>query len=142
VRAGKLDDARGFYDQDLAVAKALAAKDPSNTDWQRDLSVSFEKLGDVAVSAGKLDDARGFYDQDLAVAKALAAKDPSNAEWQMDLCKSFARRSLVARTRTEKIQMLTEARRIYDRLAQAGAFREDPQFAQIGPALAKLISGS
>jgi tetratricopeptide (TPR) repeat protein len=142
VRAGKLDDARGFYDQALALAKALAAKDPSNTDWQRDLSVSFNKLGDVAVSAGKLDDARGFYDQALALAKALAAKDPSNAGWQRDLCKSLAKRSQVARTRAEKLQLLTEARRIYDRLAQAGAFQGDPQFAQLGPALAQLISSN
>jgi tetratricopeptide (TPR) repeat protein len=134
VRAGKLADARAFYDQALAVRKALAGKDPSNTDWQRDLSVSFSKLGDVAVSAGKLDDARAFYDQALAVARALAGKDPSNAGWQLDLCKSLARRSQVARTRTEKILLLTQARRIYDRLARAGAFRGDPQFAQLGRA--------
>jgi hypothetical protein len=53
--------------------------------------------------AGKLDDARGLYEQALAVAKAPARKATSNAEWQLDLCKSFAKRSLVARTRTEKI---------------------------------------
>jgi tetratricopeptide (TPR) repeat protein len=140
VSAGKLDDARARYDQALAVRKALAGKDPSNTDWQRDLSVSFNKLGDVAVRAGKLDDARGFYDQALAVRKANAGKDPSNAEWQLDLCKSLAKRSLVAHARTEKIQLLTEARRIYDRLAQAGAFRGDPEFAQLGPFLAQLLS--
>jgi tetratricopeptide (TPR) repeat protein len=132
--AGKLDDARVFYDQALAVRKALAGKDPSNTDWQRDLSVSVNKLGDVAVRAGKLADARAFYDQALAVARALAGKDPSNAGWQLDLCKSLARRSQVARTRTEKILLLTQARRIYDRLARAGAFRGDPQFAQLGRA--------
>ncbi len=124
------------------VRKALADKDPANTDWQRGLSVSYDKLGEIAVSAGKLDDARGFYEQAFAVRKALTRKDISNVEWQLDLCGSLAKRSVVARTRTEKVQMLTEARRIYNRLAQAGAFRGNPQFAQFGQLLARLISST
>jgi hypothetical protein len=46
----------------------LAAADPANTEWQRDLSVSHNKLGDVAVAAGD-----------------LAAADPANTQWERDL---------------------------------------------------------
>jgi hypothetical protein len=35
-------------------AQARAAADPANTQWQRDLSVSHEKLDDLAVAAGDL----------------------------------------------------------------------------------------
>jgi hypothetical protein len=44
------------------------------------------------------------------------------------------------RTPAEKLQWFTEARQTYNRLAQAGASRQGPQFAQIGPALARLMS--
>ena len=42
-------------------AERLAAADPANTEWQRDLSVSHNKLGDVAVAAGDLAAARDRY---------------------------------------------------------------------------------
>src|SRR5678816_1923543 len=55
VSAGKLDDARGWFEKALAVRKALAEADASNAVWKRDLPVSYNNLGDVTVSAGKLD---------------------------------------------------------------------------------------
>ena len=35
-----------------AVARKLAATDPSNVEWQRDVSVSLERVGDVRRAAG------------------------------------------------------------------------------------------
>ena len=64
----------------MAIRKQLPAADPSNTDWQRDLCVSYSKLGDLQVAEGKLPDARKYYEDALAVAKQLAATDPSYAE--------------------------------------------------------------
>ena len=66
VAQGKLDDAARAYGDGLVIAKKLAAGDPSNTQWQRDLSVSFVHLGDVAVAQGKLDDAAQAYSDGLA----------------------------------------------------------------------------
>ena len=36
-------------------AKALAAADPTNAAWQRDLAVAYEKVRHVAVMARRLD---------------------------------------------------------------------------------------
>ncbi|HXP18538.1 MAG TPA: hypothetical protein VN840_02720, partial [Streptosporangiaceae bacterium] len=58
---------------------------PANTGWQRDLSVSHDKLGDVAVSAGDLAGARAAYQASLDIAVRLAAADPANMQWQRDL---------------------------------------------------------
>jgi tetratricopeptide (TPR) repeat protein len=138
MRAGKLDDARGWFDKALAVAQRLAVADPSNTQWQRDLSLSYERLGDVAVSTGKLDDARGWFDKALAVAQKLAAADPSNTQWQLDLCTSLAKVALVARDSIEAMKNLSEARTIYDHLQRSGFFRGDTQFARIGKNLDHL----
>ena len=41
--------------------QSLTAQDPSNTQWQRDLSVSYNKIGDVERQAGNLGAARGAY---------------------------------------------------------------------------------
>ena len=62
-----------------------AAADPANTQWQRDLSVSHNKLGDVGVAAGDLAAARTGYQAGLDIRTRLAAADPANTEWQRDL---------------------------------------------------------
>ena len=62
-----------------------AAADPANTDWQRDLSVSHDKLGDVARAAGDLTAARAAYQASLDIRTRLAAADPANTGWQRDL---------------------------------------------------------
>jgi len=45
----------------------LAAVDPANATWQRDLSDSRENLGDVAVAAGDLAAARAAYQASLDI---------------------------------------------------------------------------
>ncbi|WNM61708.1 DUF4062 domain-containing protein [Candidatus Nitrospira neomarina] len=71
------------------IAQRLTASDSRNTQWQRDLSVSFNKLGNVAVAQGQLEEAARDYTEGLTVRKTLAASDPSNTEWQRDLSVSF-----------------------------------------------------
>ena len=71
--------------------KKLADGDPSNTLWQRDLAVSYNKLGDVARRQGKLEEAARAYADSLGIVKKLAAGDPSNTLWQRDLAVSYWR---------------------------------------------------
>ena len=59
--------------------------DASNTQWQRDLSVSHDKIGDVLEAQGDGPGAVAAYRKSLAIAEALAARDASNTEWQRDL---------------------------------------------------------
>ncbi|MBN1418982.1 MAG: tetratricopeptide repeat protein, partial [Planctomycetes bacterium] len=63
--------------------------DPSNSSWQRDLSVSHERIGDVLTAQGSLAGALDAYHQALAIRKRLADADPSNSEWQRDLSVSY-----------------------------------------------------
>ena len=69
MRAGNLTGARQAYEESLAIRRRSAAADPGNAEAQRDLSVSLNKLGNVAQWA-----------DDLAIARRLAA-----AEAQRDL---------------------------------------------------------
>ena len=96
---GNLEAALKAYQDSLAIREKLAAQDPSNTEWQRDLSVSFNKIGDVQRARGNLDAALEAYGDGLAIAEKLAAQDPSNTEWQRDLSVSFNQIGDVQRAR-------------------------------------------
>src|SRR5262245_6203076 len=74
----------------------LAAQDPGNAEWQRDLSVSRDKVGDVLVAQGNGAGALAAYRASLGIRERLAAQDPGNAAWQRDLvvsCFQLARAS-------------------------------------------------
>jgi tetratricopeptide (TPR) repeat protein len=81
VEQGKLDEALKAYRDSLAIRERLAAADRSNTQWQRDLSISYEKVGEVLVAQGKLDEALKAYRDSLAIF-AIA---PSYTQWKKDL---------------------------------------------------------
>jgi tetratricopeptide (TPR) repeat protein len=69
----------------LAIRKVLEEKDPGNTEWQRDLALSQNGVGDVLRAQGDFAAALAMYRDALAIAKALAVKDPANTIWQRDL---------------------------------------------------------
>ena len=73
----------------MSIAKALAGRDPNNAEWQRDLSVSYNKVGDVRAARGDRDGALKAYEDGLGIRKALAEHDPKNAQWQRDLSVSY-----------------------------------------------------
>jgi tetratricopeptide (TPR) repeat protein len=75
----------------LAILERLAAADRSNTQWQRDLWVSYGKVADVLVAQGKLDEGLKGWRDGLAILERLAAADPSNTVWQRDLSVSYVR---------------------------------------------------
>ena len=79
------------YRDSLAIAERLAQSDPGNAGWQRDLSVSYEKIGDVQVAQGDLAGALKSYRDSLAIRDRLAKSDPGNAGWQRDLSVSYER---------------------------------------------------
>ena len=79
------------YQQSLEIRKRLAAADPANTQAQRDLSVSYNKLGDVQVQLGDTQAALKAYQQSLEIRQRLAAADPANTQAQRDLALSYLR---------------------------------------------------
>ncbi|MBL9154336.1 MAG: TIR domain-containing protein [Verrucomicrobiales bacterium] len=84
-----LATARRLTEQAHGVLTRLAASDPANAAWQRDLSVSLEKLGDLAVAQGDGASAARRFSESLAIRERLAASDPANAAWQRDLAVSL-----------------------------------------------------
>jgi hypothetical protein len=54
LNRGDLDAALRSFQKYLAIAQKLAARDPANDEWQRDLSISYDKIGDVQAAQGDL----------------------------------------------------------------------------------------
>jgi hypothetical protein len=66
----------------------VGAPQPDLRKWQRDLSVSYSKIGDVQSA---LSSALNSYKQGLEIAQKLAARDPANAQWKTDLVISLVK---------------------------------------------------
>ncbi len=98
VRAGDLRAATRQLQAIHQYAQNRVAADPANAEWQRDLSVSHNRLGDVAVALGDLAGARGHFEASLDIRVRLAEADPANTEWQRDLLASHERLGGVAMT--------------------------------------------
>ena len=73
------------------AAKAFsAARDAAaRSGNDRDLSVTYNRLGDVQVAQGDLAGALKSYRDSLAIRDRLAKSDPGNAGWQRDLSVSY-----------------------------------------------------
>ena len=72
-------------------SRSIAHPSPGNAEWQRDLSVSYDKIGRVLEKLGRMEEALVHYQKDLEIAERLAKLDPSNATWQKDVEISRAR---------------------------------------------------
>ncbi len=58
---------------------------PENADYARDLSISFNKLGDLSRALGDTAAARRYYEDALAVRRRLAEAAPDSADYARDL---------------------------------------------------------
>jgi len=84
-----LDLAGASYQIALAIHKQLAARDPANIERQRDLSISYERIGDVQDAQENRQAALSAYEDSLKLRQELAARDPANLERQRDLSVSY-----------------------------------------------------
>ncbi len=68
-----------------------ADAEPGRADYQRDLSVSYNKLGDLYQALGQGDQALTLYQQSLDIRDRLAQTEPGRADYQRDLSISYQR---------------------------------------------------
>jgi tetratricopeptide (TPR) repeat protein len=82
---GKTESALSAANNARDIFEALLAEIPNNPGWQRGLSLSYRKIGDVQARQGNLSTALKSYQTALAIIDRLAQSNPSNARWQYDL---------------------------------------------------------
>ena len=79
---GQGDDACKAFAASLAIRQRLATNEPDRADYQRDLSVSHDRMGDLFRVLGQGDDARKAYATSLAIRERPAANEPGRADYQ------------------------------------------------------------
>ena len=85
ITLGDTEGALTAATQARDIFRALVVSNPDSDDFQRELSVSNERIGDVLMVQGQLDAALAAYRDSLAIRKPLALKHPDNTECQRDL---------------------------------------------------------
>jgi hypothetical protein len=65
----------------LSIAKDIAARDPGNTNWQTELCIVYEILGDVRFNMGQREAALNDYRAAALILQKLVSRDASNADW-------------------------------------------------------------
>jgi tetratricopeptide (TPR) repeat protein len=84
IAQGNLQGALGCYRDAFSTAEKRGTSDPGNAEWQRDLSVSHNKIGDGVAAQGDLQAALQAYRASLTIRERLAKADPGNTQWQRD----------------------------------------------------------
>ena len=85
IAQGDLPAALKSFQDGLKIRQALAAKDAGNSEWQRDLVVSFTKIGTVLVQQNDRSEALTYFEEGKTIMERLMKLDPSNAQWKNDL---------------------------------------------------------
>ena len=86
---GRQQGGTGVPPKELQIRQRLAKADPNNAQAQRDVSVSYNKLGDVRLQRGESPAARAAYQEGLVVSERLARAEPQSAQAQHDLLFSY-----------------------------------------------------
>ena len=90
------------------LIRNLAASNPDNAAWQRDLSVSLNKIGSAQFAKGDREEALQSYRDSLAIRERLARSDPGNAGRQRDLAWSYWRLAQNGDAPTENWQKVVD----------------------------------
>ena len=121
------------YRKQQRIVERLAAQDPTNAGWQRNLSVSHNKVGDVLRVPGDAGGALQAYRASLGIRERLAAQDPTNAEWQQDLAVLYCKLASAFREDGDLDAECDSLRQCHEMLTwmRASGMHLDPQMANV-----------
>jgi tetratricopeptide (TPR) repeat protein len=84
---GRLAEALVAYRRGLELAQEAGDTDPGRTGWQRDLAVSYHKIGSLEALAGNGSEARELLERGRAIIARLDHIAAYRAQWRSDLAK-------------------------------------------------------
>jgi len=127
---GSTDRALSRYAELHVILERLAKAEPDRADYQRDLSVLYNKMADLYRALGLGDQARDVCQKALAIAQRLARAEPDRADYQRDLSVSYTKMADLYRVlglRDQALDACQKALAIAQRLAQAEPNRAEYQ---------------
>ena len=121
---GRGEEALARYQASLAIAERLAAAEPDRADYQRDLSVSHERMASATQVAGDLTESAQWQLRGIEIHRRLVAGDPENAEL---VCELGVKLHNMAPISNDPVSMLVEVVALLTPLAEAGLLDERGQ---------------
>lgn len=82
---GDIAGASGVADHARQVTEGPLARNPQDSDLQRETSIAYEKLGNLQLTHGSYPEALKSQQASLTIRKRLADGDSGNVTWQRDL---------------------------------------------------------
>jgi hypothetical protein len=82
---GDLSAALASYSESLELRRRLAAADPGNAGWQRNLSLSLGNVAGCFWEQGRASEASALAAEAVAISERLHGLDATNAVWPSDL---------------------------------------------------------
>ena len=112
----------------LEIAEEFAENFPDDPQMQRDLSVSYERLGGIAEALNDYRAAEGYYSKALEIDEKLAEKHPDDPDLQRDLSVSYNNLGDIAEARNDyKAAEGYYAKALVVRERLAEKYPDDPQ---------------
>ena len=134
ARRGDPEGALQAYIRVLEIRERLAAADPNNTQYQRDLFEILITLGNRRRADGDAADALQAYTRSLPIAQGLADANPDNPQYRRYLGISAHNAALVldAAGDASAIDYWIKARQAFETLDAAGKLADsDRQFLEL-----------
>ncbi len=85
----KLEQQRFILLSVLNSTILLSSSNPESADYARDLSVSYNKIGDINTALGDTQSALANYERSLKIRKELHQRNPESADYARDLVVSY-----------------------------------------------------
>ena len=149
VAMGQSSAALETYKASSAIGERLAAQDPLNAGWQRGLSFSLYKTGDIYEKLGKFDEAASLWQSELEVRAAMAssAEDPSEVDDELASCYNQIGGALEARGNIKDAcdafsEYLRLSENVQDRDPDNSTKRRNVAVGQASVSRTELISGN
>jgi tetratricopeptide (TPR) repeat protein len=124
----------------LQLNEDKVAQEPSRANYLRDLSVSYNKMGDLQRALGEGNAARQLYEKSLEIDKRLVAQEPGRADYLRGLSVPYNRMGDLERALGEgeaARQFYEKALEIAERLVAQEPERADYQI-DLAKSLARL----
>lgn len=84
-----VEAARANYDEALNVSIEVFRREPDEVKWQRELSWTFNKVGDIRMLLKKFSDALDVYEKGLCTRRYMSSRDDRNTLWKRDVAFSL-----------------------------------------------------
>src|SRR5206468_1762564 len=123
-----IQELRLLWETALPWLEAQQHRYSNDSVWLRDLSVSYNKLGDVYRAIGEGQKALEFYNQSMQIAERLYKAEPHRADLARDLSVSYSKLGDVYRATGEgqkALEFYNQSMQIRERLYKAEPHRAD-----------------